>query len=336
MKNTVKKYSDKIKNSKFVKKINNSLNRLVLPGFQGIPLMPVLKLLFESTTKGVLTQRAATMTYRIFIALIPIFMALFSAISFLDISVRVQLIDFIRSVAPSYTWPAISEMIEGVVMKQNGVLLITSFVTGLYLTVLTMDSVITSLNTTYFKIETRNAFKQILISFGLILLLGLCIIVGIAIFIAASYVVNYINMNIFESQGLYTFTAKILKWLLIVILVYISLSILYYYAPAEKKYFRFFAPGSVFSTILLVILLLALNVYFSYFSNYNVLYGSIGALFAVMLWLNWSSTIILMGFDLNVSIFVAKEQIIDHKEPELENSFSNVFSGNEPNPDQEN
>ena len=58
----------------------------------------------------------------------------------------------------------------------------------------------------------------------------------------------------------------------------------------------------------MVLLLWVLNVYFSNFSNYNLIYGSLGALFAIMLWINWSSLIFLIGFDLNVSIAKAKQE----------------------------
>ena len=56
----------------------------------------------------------------------------------------------------------------------------------------------------------------------------------------------------------------------------------------------------------MVLLLWILNVYFSHFSNYNLIYGSLGAIFAILLWINWSSVILLVGYDLNVSIAKAK------------------------------
>ena len=298
----------KINEKKWVRKLNTFFRKLVIPGFEGIPFLVVMKFFIESLVNGIIFQRAAAMTYRIFIAIIPMFMALFAAISFLDESIRIQLMDFIRSMVPDYTWPAISDMITGVVMKQNGVLLYSSFIIGLYLTVLCMNSVITSLNITYFKIQTRTVFQQLLTSLGLIIVFGIILILAIAIFVGTSYAIHHLNVNIFNSLTLYTWVVKIIKWLLLLILAFLLISILFYFAPGNKKSFRLFSAGSTFSTMMLVIILYALNLYFHWFPTYNVIYGSIGALFAIMMWLYWSSIIILIGFDLNVSIYHAKQE----------------------------
>lgn len=319
---TLKKWITRLSHSKAVRKLHVFFRRLVLPGFEGIPFLVVMKFFVESLVKGIIFQRAAAMTYRIFIAIIPMFMALFAAISFLDESIRIQLMDFIQSMVPEYTWPAIFDMIEGVVMKQNGVLLYSSFLLGLYLTVLCINSIMTSLNITYFKIQARSVPRQLLVSLGLTLAFGVVIIVAIAIFIGASVMINYINDNVFGTQVLYTYVIRIVKWILLLILAYLLISILFYFAPANKKYFRFFSAGSTFSTIMLIILLYALNIYFYWFPTYNIIYGSIGALFAIMLWLYWSSIIILIGFDLNVSIYMAKQKDRNDEDIVLESVVS--------------
>lgn len=323
IKKNIENRIEKFKNGRFVKRSKRYLSRLILPGFQKVPFLTAMEYFVESLKNGILVQRAATITYRMFITIIPIFMALFAAVSFLDESLRIQLIHGIESVVPDYIWPAIENMIKGVIMKQNGVLLIGSFITGLYLTVLTMNSVITSLNLTYYKIETRSSFKQLLVSLLMILAFGILILLGIGIFIGSSYVMHYIDNQLFDSGRIYSASITLLKWVLLLILSFLLISLFYYFAPADKKYFRFFSAGSIFSTIMLVLLLFALNIYFHYFSNYNVLYGSIGALFAILLWLNWSAMIILIGFDLNVSIFVAKQKMQEGREPQLEDSYAN-------------
>lgn len=313
---------ENIKKNKNFRKFNIYLKRLVLPGFEGIPFLEVMRFFIESLVKGILFQRAAAMTYRIFIALIPMLMALFAAISFLDESIRIQLMDFIHSMVPEYTWPAISNVISGVVMKQNGLLLYSSIGIGLYLSVISMNSVVTSLNITYFKIQTRSILRQFLVCIVMILVLFLIIILAVAIFIGASFAINYINSHIFKSTILYTYGIKIFKWVFLFILAYLLLSLLFYFAPVNKKYFRFFSAGSTLSTIMLIILLYALNFYFYWFPTYNLIYGSIGALFAIMLWLYWSSIMILIGFDLNVSIFVAKQSKTKTQEITLKSTIS--------------
>jgi membrane protein len=295
--------------SRFLRRLNVFARRLILPGFEKIPFIIVMKYFVESMVKGFIFQRASAMTYRIFIAIIPMFMALFAAISFLDESIRLQLMSFIQSIVPNYTWPAVKEMISTVIMKQNGLLLYTSFGMGLWMTVLCTNSIITSLNITYFNVPQRRLFSQLWVAFLMTLAFGFTIILSISIFVGASYAISYLNIKILGSEYIYVWAVKILKWLMMLVLIYGMISFLFYFAPADKKYFRLFSAGSTFSTVMLVLLLYCLNIYFSLFPTYNVIYGSIGALFAIMLWLYWSSTIILFGFDLNVSIYVARRKL---------------------------
>lgn len=301
----------KLKNKVFCSSIAGRIllfcQTLVLPGFQGIPLWNVMKFFYESMVRGILFQRAAAMTYRIFIALIPMLLSLFSVISFLGENLKASLLTFIESIVPDITWPAIEKTITGVIMVNNGPLLYFSIAIGIYLSLLSMNAIINTLNITYFNIKRQKFFKQLAVSLALVIIFGLVIILALGIFIGNSYLIRNINNLFFDSPKFLLFSLSVCKWLLIAIIVYIFLSLLFYIAPADKKYFRFFSAGSTFATISLIIILYALNIYFSNFPAYNLIYGSIGALLVILLWLYWSSAVILIGFDLNVSICVAQQ-----------------------------
>ena len=154
----------------------------------------------------------------------------------------------------------------------------------------------------------------------MLMILTFIIIVFVAsFFILASLAVDYVETNFINNPDLDAFFVNFLKWILIFTAVYFLISIFYYLAPVKRGNYRFFSAGSSICTLLLVILLWIMNVYFSNFSNYNLIYGSLGALFAILLWINWSSTIFLMCFDLNVSIAKAKSEnkrLSEHLEEE--------------------
>ena len=111
-----------------------------------------------------------------------------------------------------------------------------------------------------------------------------------------------------NNPSLYAFAVHFLKWVLVYAAIYFLISIFYYLAPTKRGNYRFFSAGSSTCTILLVLLLWILNIYFSNFSNYNLIYGSLGAIFAILLWINWSASIFLICYDLNVSIAKAKSE----------------------------
>ena len=300
-----------------------------LPGFQKVPLYDVMCFFIQSMSKGVVFQRAAAITYRVFIAVIPMIIALFSAIAFLGEDFRNTLISLLQSLVPPYAWPAVEGVITDVVMRQNGTLSSLMFITGVYFTIVCIMGIVAAMNTSYFNEGKRNFIQQIKLS-GVLMVLTFIIIVFVAIFfILASLAVRYVNTNYMDNPNLYSFIVNFLKWVLVFTAVYFLISIFYYLAPAKRGDYRFFSAGSSTCTFLLVVLLWIMNVYFSNFSNYNLIYGSLGALFAILLWINWSSTIFLICFDLNVSIAKAKSEnkkLSDHLEEEETDLQEDIIS----------
>lgn len=279
-----------------------------LPGLQTVPLYDVLRFFGQSMSKGVVFQRAAAITYRVFVAVIPMIIGLFSAIAFLGEDFRNTLISMLQSLVPSYVWPAIEGMITDVVMRQNGTLSSFMFVIGVYFTIVCIMGILAAMTTSYFNEGQRNFLKQIRLSIFLMFLIFIIIVFVASFFILSSLAIRYVHTHFVNNPQLYSFVVNFLKWLLVYAAVYFLISTFYYLAPVKRGNYRFFSAGSSTCTLLLVILMWILNIYFSNFTNYNLIYGSLGALFAILLWINWSSTIFLICYDLNVSIAKAKSE----------------------------
>jgi len=279
-----------------------------LPGLQKVPLYDVLRFFGLSMSKGVVFQRAAAITYNIFVAVIPMIIALFSAIAFLGEGFRNTLISMLESIVPPYVWPAVEGMITDVVMRQNGTLSSFMFILGIYFTILCIMSILSAMTSSYFNEEDRSIIKQIGLSIYIMVLTFIIIILVAGFFIVASLAADYIHTHYGNNPGLYTFAVDFLKWVLVFTAMYFLISTLYYLAPVKRGNYRFFSAGSSTCTVLLVLLMWILNIYFSNFSNYNLIYGSLGAIFAILLWINWSATIFLICYDLNVSIAKAKSE----------------------------
>lgn len=288
-------------------KVVRKSRTVTLPGFQRVPLYDAMRFYIESLGKGILFQRAAALTYRIFIALIPMIIALFSVISFLGEGIQNVLLDFIESLVPVYAWSAISQVVTDVVTQQNGTLSVFMLVIGIYFTVACMNGILVALNTAYYDEVKRNFLKQIGFSFVLMAVYFVAIVIVAMLFIFSSLLINEVHDRLVGGEGSgYIYIIHAVKWILIYTAIYLLVSFTYYIAPVDKKNYRFFSAGSITCTVLMVLLLWVLNVYFSNFSNYNLIYGSLGALFAILLWINWSSVVLLIGYDLNVSIAKAK------------------------------
>lgn len=289
-------------------KVVRKSKTITMPGLQRVPLYDVMDFFLQSMGKGVVFQRAAAITYRFFLALLPMIMALFSAISYMGEGVQKTLLGFIESLAPSYVWPAISNMITDLITQQHGAFSSVMTIFGIYFTVVALNSLLVAMNTSYFNDEKRNIVKQIGLSFVLLLIGFVIILVVLILFIMSSVLLKHIHIRISGTARGYYLAIHGTKWLLTYASIYFLVSIVYYLGPVKRQNYKLFSAGSSTCTILMVLMLWVLNIYFSNFSNYNLIFGSLGAIFAILLWINWTSVILLIGFDLNVSIAKAKSE----------------------------
>ncbi len=320
----VRQWRDDLERVPGIGRIVAKSKEVTLPGLMKVPLYDVMRFFRKALKEGVVFQRAAAITYRIFVAIIPIIIALFSAIAFLGEDFQNTIITLLESIVPPYVWPAVSGMITDVVMRQNGTLSSFMFVIGIYFTIVCINGILVAMTSSYYTEEKRNIVKQIILSAKLMVLTFVIIVAVAVFFILASLAVRYVHTHFVNNPSLYSFVIHGLKWLLVYAAVYFLISIFYYLAPVRRGNYRFFSAGSSTCTILLVILMWILNLYFSNFDNYNLIYGSLGAIFAILLWINWSAAVFLICYDLNVCIAKAKSEnkkLIEQME--LDNSDSN-------------
>ena len=87
----------------------------------------------------------------------------------------------------------------------------------------------------------------------------------------------------------------------------LGISLLYYLASNLKVKWKILSPGTIFSSIFIIITSVLFSSYISNFASYNQIYGSIGTLIIILLWIYFNSIILLTGFEINVSIFASKK-----------------------------
>ncbi len=96
------------------------------------------------------------------------------------------------------------------------------------------------------------------------------------------------------------------KWIILLSMLFFGTAILFQYAPAKKTYWSIFSPGAIIATLFIVLTSLGFGYYIDQFAQYNKLYGSIGTLIIILLWMYFNAIVLLIGFELNASIYSAK------------------------------
>ena len=85
----------------------------------------------------------------------------------------------------------------------------------------------------------------------------------------------------------------VMKWILIIASLFLAISFLYYLAPSRKAKFRFFSAGATLATLLFIATSMGFSAYVNNFDNYNKLYGSMGTILVILLWLYLNSISLL-------------------------------------------
>lgn len=283
------------------------LRGIILPGFDNLSLYNVLKFFFKGLFEGRLTMRASAISFDFFLALFPSIIFFFTIIPFIPIDdFQPTLLQLLEEVIPETLYGYVSTTLEDIITRPRSDLLSLGFILALYFSTNGVNSIIEGFNQTTHVIETRSWFKQRLISIFLVVVISSMIIVAISLFIIGGYVMTFLVEEGILTDSFTIIIIQVARWLLIILLFLFSLSFLYYFAPAKRGNFRFISAGSTLATILLIVTTYGFNFYIENFSRYNALYGSIGTLLVFLLWILFNSFILLIGFELNVSIANAK------------------------------
>jgi membrane protein len=106
------------------------------------------------------------------------------------------------------------------------------------------------------------------------------------------------------------------RWVVILLLFFASISYIYRHAPAVHKKWRMVNPGSILATFLMVLCTLGFTWYVNNFGQFNQIYGSIGTVLILMILIFSNSLVLLIGFELNVSISTLKKIADERKQQE--------------------
>jgi len=282
-------------------------------GFAGLSIYDVARFFWKGLMEGAITTRASSLAFNFFLAFFPSIIVFFTLIPYIPIDgLQETLMELLSVVLPPSTNEITFQALDDIINNPRGGLLSIGFVLALYFATNGINSLIEAFNASYHIREVRPLIQQRILSLGLTLLLSIMLIVAISSIIFGKSAINYLT----EYELISNNAGKLIlygKWLIILLMLFIGISILFHLGPSKKSKWKLFTPGSLFATIFIIITSIGFNYYINHFSQYNKIYGSIGTLMIILIWMYFNSIILLTGFELNASISNAKE-----KEQDLE------------------
>ncbi|TSD66378.1 YihY/virulence factor BrkB family protein [Inquilinus sp. KBS0705] len=295
---------------RFYQYLTDWAKTVYIPGFRPLPLYTVIVFFVEEIQKTSLTNRAAALAYNFMLALFPATIFIFTMIPYIPVKhFQSELLKLLALILPTDAYRAFESNLVDIIVTKNGKLLSLGFITALYFATNGVSNLMQAFNKSSLILETRTWLKRRIIALALTVVISIALLIAIVIMIAGQSVIHYLQRTLDSEAHFWFYLIALSRWLIILVIFFVSICILYRYGPSNKRKWKFINPGSILATSLAILTSIGFTYYTNNFSSYNKVYGTLGTLIVVMVWLYLNSLILLIGFELNASVDLSKRTI---------------------------
>lgn len=297
------------KELKIVRNILTWSKETALPGFQDVPIYYVIRFIIQEVIKDNITTRANSVAFNFFLALFPFLIFLLPLLA--QMPWAEVYLDLLRTsakgVLPQNAEEYIFGMINSIQTEGQFGWLTLGFFLSLFFSSNGMLGLMSGFDKSYeVTFKSRGFLKTRWVALLLTMLLCFLLIVSILFIIIGNRFISWI-ISYFELDETISLPFTMVKWMAVLILFYSVITSIYRYGPSMYKKVKIFSPGATLATFLSILTSMAFSAFINNFGRYNEIYGSIGALIVILLWLQLNSFILLTGFELNASIAVNRD-----------------------------
>ncbi|HLW15481.1 MAG TPA: YihY/virulence factor BrkB family protein [Flavobacteriaceae bacterium] len=280
--------------------------KAVIPWTSGLRLYDFLEIYIKGLSQGILSYRASSIAYSFFMAIFPFLLFVLNLIPYLPIEgFQSRFLGFMETLLPAQTSDFFYPIIEDIAMNPRKGLLSVSFVLSGILASNGVYTIFKAFSDSVYVLSNRtfiaNYFMAVMVSLGM----ALFMIIAIGAIIFGEVVIANLQR---ESLIYYDFFwISLLQIVVFVLMIYAVIATLYYFGLKKIDRARFFSMGAIVTTLLFLTTTYLFSVYINSFSKYNELYGSIGALLIMMLYIWINANLLLIGFELNIALATLKK-----------------------------
>jgi membrane protein len=285
------------------------LKRVRLKAFEGMSMFDLIVLYARGIVRGTLSIRASAIAFSLFMALFPLLIFLITLIPYLIPFVNIgegnleeQFLHFLETLLPRASGDYLNEIFLQLREQKTGGWLSYSFLISIFLMTNGVNAIFGGFESSYHIEFTRNFFKQYAYALMVGLILSVLLLFGAITYI---YFEFYVAANLSgaevagETELIWIRTGQAVSF---IILTYLTTAVLYYFGTMEGKETRFFSYGALMTTLLIMFNSYLFGVYIERFARYNELYGALGGLLILMVYIWLNSNILLLGFELNATL----------------------------------
>jgi membrane protein len=289
-----------------VKTIIRWSKQLVLPGFEGIPLYDVLLFFFQQTQKIGLQERAASIAFNFLMAIPPLMIFVFTLLSYIPGSKNLyaEILVLLRNIVPDDTTFAMIQKVLDDFFKTGTGTLSFGLLLAMYFSSNATLTIMRTFRKSMLHIETedRNFIEIRLSAIRLTLIIVFLILATIMIMLTQTIVLSWITDSLGIKNGFIDLLFNIGNILVTFLLIFMAIGLIYRYAPHVQKKWKIRSPGAILATLLIIVFTYLFSYWVNNIASYNRIYGSLGSILILMFLVFVNSLVMLIGFELNVSI----------------------------------
>lgn len=294
--------------------------KIVLPGFEGIPLFDIVQFFIGQAKKHGFAERAAAISFNILLAFPAGLIFLCTLVPYLPevFSFEQQLLLALKDVLQNAeTFRLVSDIIHDFFRTERGGLLSFSFLAAVFFSSNAMMGIMKTFDRSYFENRSNRFLYKRWAAIRLTSLLVLLIFTGILLLATQGSLRSFLMHQLEWHGTLFAAIIEYVRWIIILLLTYLTIAFIYRWAPAVHDRWSLFSPGTILATFLTILTNTLFSLWVNNFGSYNKVYGSIGTVLILMNLVYVNSLILIIGFEVNVSITAVKNKSILNSRKEI-------------------
>lgn len=293
----------KIPGKNLLKRAESTGNEVEVPLARRLGLVEFLKLTSKEVGEDHVMAFAGNLTYKGLFAIFPFFTFLLSLLGLFGASDLVNtMLDGLSGVLPQSALTFVREQLLSITRSQaSGAFTfgaIISILLALYGISGAFRSVMEAMNVMY-EVDEDRPFWEV---YGISIFISLAVVVLLIVALGLLIFGGSVGAGLADVVGLGSVWAavwSVAQWPVLAAFVLFAFTLVYYYGPAAKQRWRWISVGSVVAFVFWLVFSFVFSFYASNFGSYNATYGSLAGVVILMLYIYYSSVIVLIGAEMN-------------------------------------
>jgi membrane protein len=276
-------------------------------GFQGMTVFAVMKHLLKDFNLPNFTEKASAISYNFIMSVPTSCLFLFTLIPNLPFvskkGIKYQLHGLIHDIIPSATYNTnLIQFVDSFIDGSKIGMLSFTFILSLFFASGAVMGLMRSFNKNYLGFQKMKGLKTRWEAIKLTMMLFGLLLVCLILLLLQRNILQWLGIQNVDLRNLILYG----KWIFIIGLIFYSYAFIYRYAPSTTRRWNLVSPGAVVATFLTILVTVGFSVFVNNFGRYNLLYGSIGTIMVIMIMIFLNSLVVLIGFEINLSINTLK------------------------------